>query len=158
MLDSAKQVIANLLAGNTEYVPNLLYIAYKNVEAPGTVVADPGITDSDNVLEYFSGLGNTADTDYIRAPLTLRPTVTTTSSGTTLEYVVMAPSSGTGISHELPFSVNSNSTVYAVALVCLQDPDMPADAIPLTFSYLAGDAQLMVSGNTTIGFSYNLVL
>ena len=139
-------VLANLLAGNSKYTPNYLYLEFKNTESS---VLKPDLS-SISGKAYYDTLGN--DTSYLRVPITLKPVV----DGSSIIYTTLV-SSMEPINPNVIFSAENHSRIYGVALVVAPESLDPTQDVVIAQSYL-GDNQLVVVDNQTFCFSFKLNL
>lgn len=140
-------VVANLLSGNSQYLPNYLYLEFKNTES---VVAEPDLSSVSGKVYYDTLSG---DASYLRIPITLKPTV----DGDSITYTTLV-SSTESINPEVVFSAENHSRIYAVALVVAPTPIDHTQDIVIAQSYLSGNSQLVAVDNQTFCFSFKLKL
>lgn len=152
MVTTAAEAISHLLAGDVQYVPNYLYVAFKNVATAGEHVAEDTSISTD-VLGFYNGL--TDNCDYLKIPIDIKPEVIVDEdvANYAVKYTVLVSSNDTTGVHGLPFSSDANSTVYANSLVALADTTNPDSAIAITYGHLPDNQQLIAPANTTLGFT-----
>lgn len=139
-------VISKLLAGDTRYTPNYLYLEFKNTESN---VPQPNWS-SISGKDYYDCLDS--ETSYLRVPITLKPI----SDDTSVTYTTLV-SSTEAANPEMIFSAGVHSRIYAVALVVAPvESDLTQDIV-IAQSYL-GDKQLVAVDNQTFCFSFKLNL
>ena len=138
-------VVSNLLAGNSSYMPNYLYVEFTNLDNP-TIP-----TDTDGV-EYYQALHTTTPTvGYLRIPITIKPTV----SNNRITYTVLMTSttSANGL------SFGSGSRIYGVALVSAITPTDSSNDIVFAREYFSdSNKQLVMSENQTFCFSFQVAV
>ena len=61
IVDSAYNIQANLLIGNSQYTPNYIFVEYKNVQSTSETVSDE--VQSTDTIAHYSRLAN--NTDYL---------------------------------------------------------------------------------------------
>lgn len=121
-------ITARLLRGDINYRLSMAYIEFQNVASPGDP-ADEIVFDFSDGVEYFTGLEDSPNRDYIRAPLT----VSEPSIEDGMEDVfpngnkILAYATSNGIVgvHGKPFTEAANSVVCAVAIVATPNKDDP---------------------------------
>lgn len=141
------KVVAQLLAGNSDYTPKYLYLEFANTE---NEVSIPEYTELGR--EYYDrmlpdGAG------YLRVPITITPTVTADGR---VVYTVLVTSteSVNGVS----FSATDKSKIYGVALVAAPVRDDPTQDVVFAREYFRGNKQLSVIDNQTFCFSFQLLI
>lgn len=146
--DDYTSVIANLLSGNNSYVPNYLYLEFKNTESP---VPEPDLSYKSGKA-YYDALGN--DTSYLRVPITLKPVVDNNS----VTYTTLV-SSTEPMNSNIIFSAEAHSRIYGVALVVALEDSDPTQDIVIAQNYIVDEnKQLVVVDNQTFCFSFKLNL
>ena len=131
------KVVTNLLAANSSYTPNYLYVEFTNdssVSAP---------TDTQG-KEYYDSLTTSG---YLRIPITIKPTV----SGNQITYTVLVASGSSLNSVEF----TNASRIYGVALVSAVEPNNPEKDIVFAREYFP-DKTLVLGDNQTVCFSFKL--
>lgn len=102
--DGSKTILCNLLAGNTEFRPDTLYVEFQNsADTPTTPVYT-----TDEGVEYYNNLSSPKD--YLKVPIVIKPSVSEDS--VTFSAVIAA---GTGAKNGL--TCGSTTQAYGVALV-----------------------------------------
>lgn len=129
------KVVSNLLAGNSAYTPNYLYVEYTNSDVPAAPTDTAG-------KEYYDGLS--APLGYFRVPITIKPTV---SANNKITYTVLLPAD----------MATNNAIVYGVALVSAPDPGDSTHDIVFAREYFV-DKPLALSSNQTLCFSFQLAV
>ena len=115
VLYSGADILASLLAGQGTPV-NAMYMEFKNMVT--VVPITPPAFDRTGGIAYYNGLSSSPDTDFVRLPLLINPTVASTGVNYQGNQVTFF-----GISEGLtgffgkPFTPAANSTVYGAALV-----------------------------------------
>lgn len=142
LTDKYTTVIANLLAGNQEYIPNYLYVEFTN----STV----SIPEDQTSSSYYNSLADPIG--YLRIPITIKPTV---SRDNKVTYTVLATmdTSVNGV------TFGNDSVIYGVALVAAPDPTDPAEDIVIAREYFTDPSkQLVLTSNQTFCFSFQLAI
>lgn len=101
--DGSKVILCNLLAGNTNYKPDTLYIEFQN----SSDTPEIPVYTTDAGVEYYSNLDSPKD--YLKVPIVIKPSVEDNS--VTFSAVVAA---GTG---EHGLVCGSTTQAYGAALV-----------------------------------------
>lgn len=150
-------VAAKLLAGDLDYKLATMYFEFRNLDDPDTDVDAPSYGRGDGIA-YYEGLSDSADTDYVRVPLTA---VTVTSANTTrypggnVTNAIAQTSGVTGVNGK-SFSDTVNSKVFGGALVASPDPnDASRDLIVSRFYFPAG-SQLPKLAGSQLGLNWPL--
>lgn len=120
-------IIAQLLTGATTFQVATLYLEFENGSPPAVV--EPAYVAADG-LEYYTGL--TPPKDYLRVPITLNPTITSSDAAKYAgnQATFFGITAGLVGVNGLPFSEAAGSTVYGGALVASPTPaDPTADRI-----------------------------
>lgn len=135
-------VVSNLLAGNSSFTPNYLYVEFTN----STV----SIPEDQSSADYYESL--TDPIGYLRIPITIKPTVSLDNKVT---YTVLAntTTSANGT------SFGNGSTIYGVALVCATAPDDPSKDVVFAREYFTDSSkQLVMTSNQTFCFTFQLTM
>ena len=137
-------VVSNLLAGNSSYMPNYLYVEFTNSDNPTLPTDTQGV-------EYYQALHTANPTvGYLRIPITIKPTV----SNNRITYTVLMTSttSANGL------SFGSGSRIYGVALVSSTTPSDSSTDIVFAREYFESNKQLVMSDNQTFCFSFQVAI
>lgn len=135
------KVIANLLAGNSAYMPNYLYVEFSNS-------SEPTIPTDNQGREYFDQL---SDVGYLRIPITIKPSI----SGNILKYTVLTTDK-TSANNTV---FGNDSVIYGVALVSAIDPEDPTQDIVFAREYFTDpNKQLVMTNDQIFCFSFQLAL
>jgi len=145
ILYSGADILAQVLAGNGEYAVNAMYLEFKNLAVPGTVVP-PGF-DRTGGIAYYNGLIASPDVDFIRVALMTHPDISASGAhydGNQVLFTGMTEGS-VGF-HGKIFSNAAGSAVYGAALVAA--PDLADQSKDVVFSrvYAGIGTQLKESG------------
>ena len=101
--DGSKTILCNLLAGNSEFRPDTLYVEFQN----SSDTPDVPVFTTDEGVEYYTNLESPKD--YLKVPIVIKPSVDDNSI--TFSAVIAA---GTG---EHGLDCGSNTQAYGAALV-----------------------------------------
>lgn len=154
ILYSGADVLAKLLAGQRTPV-NAMYMEFKNLAAPGDSITPPTF-DREGGISYYNGLATSPDTDFLRIPLTVNPTIESSDGVYGGNQVVFfGVSEGTAGFHGKSFLDTANSAVFGAALVAA--PDLADQSQDLVFSriYSGIDKVLKVAGHQ-IGVTWTI--
>ena len=124
ILFSGADILAKLLSGDNTFRIATMYMEFKNLASPGDPVPIPSF-DRSGGIAYYNGLLASSDLDFIRIPLQIAPTFSS-SDETTYEdnkVTFIGVSEGTVGFHGKAFGPGSNSAVYGAGLVSSPDPD-----------------------------------
>jgi hypothetical protein len=119
ILYSGADILGRLLAGQSAYAINMVYLEFKNT---GAAITPPAVSRADGIA-YYNGLSGSMDTDFLRLPLLVEPSVD--ASGADYESnqaTFFAESEGTEGFFSKPFSETASSFVFGAALVAAPDP------------------------------------
>lgn len=133
-------VVSNLLAGNSSYMPNYLYVEFSNS-------SNPTIPEDTQGRDYYDGL---TDIGYLRIPITIKPTV----SNNRITYTVLLTSTTSANS----VSFGTGSIIYGVALVSALDSSDPSKDIVFAREYFSSDKQLTMVEGQTFCFSFQVAI
>ncbi len=132
-------ILGNLVAGRSEYIPNMAYIEFVNADPAPAISVSRGDGRS-----YYAGLetsGPPLNRDYLRVPLLFSPQTEASSDDYTanrVRWVIM--SSGDAGVGGLEFSSAAASEVYGFALVAA--PDLNDRSRDLVFARVYLDTPL----------------
>ena len=140
-----KEIVSNLLAGNSRYTPNYVYLEFENTSSEVSVPADETSGKS-----YYDNLGS--DKGYLRIPIVITPAV----KNDRIMYTVLVTS--TESETDLPFSSELNSRIYGFALVSAPDPADPTKDVVFSREYLTGNKQLTATENQTLCVSFQVAI
>ncbi len=136
-----------------------MYLEFENTGSPGDPVSPPDFTrDPQEGVNYYNGLSDSADRDYLRVPLVAG----TLASSELAKFPYgnqpsfFAQTSGTAGVHGKPFSDANNSTVFGGALVSfLDETDYTRDLVLSRF-YVTVEKQMVKLPTSQIGFEWRL--
>lgn len=127
ILYSGADILGRLLAGQSEYAINTVYLEYQNTVG---VITPPAVSRADGIA-YYNGLSSSLDTDFLRLPLLVNPSVD--ASGDDYESnqaTFFAESEGLTGFFGKAFSQAASSYVFGAALVAAPDPaDQSKDVV-----------------------------
>lgn len=120
ILFSGADILSQVLLGKVDYAVATMYMEFKNGGGPVTIPA----FGRDGGIMYYSGLSGSLDRDFLRVPITINPTI---SSSDEVNYdgnqvTFFAISEGSVGRHGKPFSQGDGSVVYGAALVATPEP------------------------------------
>ena len=111
-------ILGQLVAGHSEYTPNMVYVEFQNGGTPPTVVPT-----RDGGRNYYAGLAGSPTQDYLRIPLLINAQLASTNldnfSSNLARWMLLT--GGTAGVNGLPFSAADGSQVYGFALVSAPD-------------------------------------
>lgn len=152
---SWSQILSQLLAnGNPKYRISGMYLEFANVANPGDIASVPSY-DRTRDIDYYTSLGDSADLDYLRVPLTA-VTIADKDELTSNLLTFFAMSSGVVGIHGKPFSAVDNSVVYGGALVAMTEAGDASQDIIFSTMYLPTDEQQAKDTNKQIGLEWQL--
>jgi len=154
ILYSGADVLASLLAGQNTPV-NAMYMEFKNLADPADSITPPAF-DREGGISYYNGLSSSPDTDFLRIPLTVNPTIESSDAVYAGNQVVFfGVSEGTVGFHGKSFLDTANSAVFGAALVAA--PDLTDQSQDMVFSriYSGIDKVLKVAGHQ-IGITWTI--
>jgi len=115
IVNTAYDIQAKLLAGESQYTPNYIFVEYMNVKKIGDTIPLTTVTPEDTA-DYYYSLG--ADKDYLAIPITLKPYIAEpTGDNKAAIYYSVVTSGFTEGTKGLKFSLDKNSTIYGLGLV-----------------------------------------
>lgn len=122
-------IMARVLAGQREYAINVVYMEYKNTSG---AIVPPSVTRADGI-EYYTGLSASPDTDFLRIPLLVNPTLNASEADyESNEVTFFAESEGTQGFWGKDYSQSADSHVFGAALVAA--PDLNDQSKDIVFS------------------------
>jgi len=149
VLYGGADILAKLLAGNSNYAISGLYIEYDN--AGGTPT--PPAFDRSADKSYYDGLISDPNRDYLRVSLAAAPLFTASSSDYDFNRLTfLGISDGTVGVHGKVFSSAANSTVFGAALYCAVDPSDSSQDLIYARTYSTG--ALAKAAGLSIGVSW----
>lgn len=114
ILFGGADTLARLLAGQSQYAVNAVYLEYANTAGSITIPT----YDRSGGVDYYNGLSGSADVDFLRVPLLIDPGLSSTGSDYLSNRVTfLSNSQGSVGFHGKPFEQASDSRVYGAALV-----------------------------------------
>lgn len=127
IVNTAYDVQAKLLAGDSEYTPNYVFVEYKNVESPDLKVEHTSEVSPDDTMDYYYHIGG--DCDYLAIPITLKPyTAEPTDGNKAAVYYSVVTSGFTSGVKGLPFK-SEKSVIYGLGLVTRLSDDGTKDIL-----------------------------
>jgi hypothetical protein len=150
---------ARMFQGDPNFHSMVIYVEFKNLADPATVVTNPTFSRHDG-LEYYDGLAGSPDTDYLRlfAPTPTVAVIPGYSSyfppgqGNMLVYKVVT-GGAMGV-HGRPFSAAANSKVYGAALAAAPDVDDRTQDVLISRGYYDPSAHLVKQPSGQIEITY----
>jgi hypothetical protein len=119
ILYSGADVLGRLLAGQSSYAVNMLYLEFQNTVG---AITPPAVSRADGIA-YYNGLSGSPDTDFLRLPLLVDPSVDASSDDyESNQATFFAESEGTTGFFGKAFSQSASSFVFGAALVAAPDP------------------------------------
>lgn len=119
ILYSGADILGRLLAGQSDYAINMLYLEFQNTSG---AIIPPAVSRADGIA-YYNGLSSSPDTDFLRLPLLVNPTVDASSPDyESNQATFFAESEGTAGFFGKAFSEAAASWVFGAALVVAPDP------------------------------------
>lgn len=113
-------VLARILAGDSSYVPAAMFFEFENTVGVPTV---PVPTRDEDIDYYLDTLALSATKDYVRAPLVITPSVSSSGSDYGGNQVAFfAVTAGLVGVHGKTFDYSADSKVYGVALAATPEP------------------------------------
>lgn len=142
-----KEIVSNLLAGNSNYTPNYVYLEFENTSSE---VSTP--SDETSGKSYYDDLGSTKG--YLRIPIVITPAV----KNDRIMYTVLVTS--TESETDLPFVTDDSpsSRIYGIALVSAPDPADSTKDVVFSREYLTGNKQLTATENQTLCVSFQVAI
>ncbi len=135
-----------------------MYLEYKNLADPSTVVTPPSFT-RDQGISYYSGLSSSSTVDYLRVPLSANALTNTDTESFTIAnaMTLFAMSQGSVGVNGKPFASGNNSKVYGGALVALVDEnDRTNDVVFSRFYFPTNQQRVKLSGGQ-LGLEWQIV-
>lgn len=114
IVDTSKQIQAKLLTGDSSYIPNYIFVEYRNVQDPESTVSD-AVSESETIEHYNNLLSGS---DYIAVPISIKPVYEydENTDKYTVTYSTVIAGNTEGVNGE-PFTTRSNSLIYSFGLV-----------------------------------------
>jgi len=113
-------ILARILAGDDTYAPGAMFFEYENTAGVPVV---PTPARNEGIDYYLSDLALDPDKDYIRAPLIVSPSISSSGSDYAGNQVTFfAITAGTSGIHGRSFAQANDSKVYGVALAATPTP------------------------------------
>lgn len=156
-MDDYATVVSKLLSGNPEYKAAGMYFEFQNLADPEDEVSAPSYEVSDGI-DYYLGLAESEDIDYIRVPLT----AATVSSSDADRFpggnvlTAFAQTSGTVGHHGKTYSDSVNSKVFGGALVAMPDQDDSTQDLVISRFYFDAEKQQLKLSSSQIGLAWPL--
>jgi len=147
-----------LLPGDARYRISGMYLEYRNLPGGELTPVTPPTFDRTRTIDYYAGLGDSADRDYLRVPLTSFLLSSSAEGRTNDLLTIFATSSGSTGVHGKPFSSVQASRVYGASLVAIPDPGDRTKDLLFSSVYLSGSAQPVKIQNSQIGLKWDLTL
>jgi hypothetical protein len=155
ILFEGADALAQCLVGNADYAVRVMYMEFKNLASPGDPITPP-IFDRSGGIAYYNGLSASLDTDFLRIPLTLNPTVSTSGSeyeGNQATFFGISEGT-TGFNGKL-FNESVNSAVYGAGLISA--PVIDSQASDKVFSRVyAGIDKVLKAAGYEIGVTWTI--
>ncbi len=152
-------VVSQLLAGNPEYKASVMYFEFRNLDNPDDPITAPSYGRADGI-DYYMGLSESEDTDYIRASLTA--TTVSIQSGESETFpggnvlTAFAQTSGALGVNGKTFSDSVNSKVFGGALVSSPDPEDSSRDLIISRFYFSAEKQQVKLASSQIGLAWPL--
>jgi hypothetical protein len=138
-----------------------MYFEFMNVADPDDAVTPPGFTrDAGEGVDYFDGLADDPDRDYLRVPLTAARLDISNEENFPKGNMPVFFAQTTGVTgvHGKAFSDANNSKVYGGALVAFVDKDDATQDLVFSRFYLPTDEQQVKLPTSQIGFEWEISL
>ena len=109
-------ILGKIMAGQTQYIPNMMYFEFDNSGSPPVLISDR------EGREYYAALESHPTRDYLRVPITLTPSLGPSgiNFNTNIVSYTCQESASIGVGGK-PFSAAALSVVYGLALVSATD-------------------------------------
>lgn len=146
ILFSGADILAQCLTGNAKYAVSTMYLEFMNLASPSDPIVPPAF-DRTGGIAYYNGLSGSPDTDFIRVPLTVNPSIVASGSdynGNRVTFFGMTE--GTTGFFGKPFNPGVNSAVFGAALVAAPDPDDQSQDVVFSRVYAGIDKVLKQTG------------
>lgn len=153
-------VINCLLRKGLNYGIGGMYVEFENVASPGDTVTPPDFTRGPSEgIDYYRGLADSSNRDYLRVPLIAGTLSTTDQEQFPLgnQGTFFAQTSGVQGVHGKEWSDAVNSVAFGAALVAFVDEDDASQDIVYARAYLSIDAQQPKLATSQIGFEWSHV-
>lgn len=150
-----------LLKQGLQYGIGGMFFEFENVADSDDAVSSPTVNrDPAEGVEYYNGLADSADRDYLRVPLIAGLLNSSDEvnfpNGNTPTF--FAQTTGVAGVHGKPFSDASNSKVFGGALVAFVDNDDPTRDLVLSRFYFDPAAQQVKLSTSQIGLEWQVIL
>lgn len=148
-----------LMRRGPEYGISGMYIEFENVGSPGDPVDVPSFTrEFDQGVEYYNALADSADRDYIRAPLVsaLMDSSDAAKYPRGNRLTCFAQTSGVVGVHGKPFAAGNNSVCFGGALVSFLDIADPTRDLVFSRFYLEVANQQAKLDTSQVGFEWKV--
>jgi hypothetical protein len=153
-------IASKLLAdGDTAYQVTGMYLEYENVASAGDPVSIPSFDRGEGV-DYYNGLSNSSDRDYLRVPVIATKIDSTdqTKFPQGNQMTFFAQSEGTQGVHGKPFDAANNSTLFGGVLVAKPDPkDASQDLVFARFYFPQSEQQVKLA-SSQLGVEWSIEL
>jgi len=146
ILYEGADALAQCLVGNADYAVRVMYLEFKNLATPGTPITPP-VFDRSGGIAYYNGLAGSGDTDFLRIPLTLDPTISPSGAGYLgNQATFFGISEGTVGFNGKAFNESANSAVYGAGLISAPQIDNQATDTVFARVYAGIDKVLKETG------------
>jgi hypothetical protein len=164
VLYGGADILSKLLSGAAGYHVSTMYLEYINLPSPGDPIVVPTF-DRTGGVSYYNSLASSPDTDFMRVPLQIAPTLSSSNEDLYAfnKATFIGISEGTVGFHGKPFGPASNSAVYGAALVATPSPTDQAEDIVFSRVYagevsgwseaIAKGAGIQIAATWTIQFN-----
>lgn len=127
ILYGGADILGRLLAGQADYAVNMIYLEFQNTVG---VITPPTVGREDGIA-YYNGLSSSPDTDFLRLPLLVNPSVDASEANYDSNQVTFfAESEGLTGFFGKTFDQSASSMVFGAALVAAPDPtDQSKDVV-----------------------------
>lgn len=134
IVNTAYDIQAKLLAGESEYTPNYIFVEFHNIPDTNnnnnettTTTVEVSAVSEDDTIEYYSHMGD--GMDYLAIPITLKPyTAEPTGDNKSEVYYSVVTSGMTHGVNGLPFAA-SKSIICGLGLVTRLVPNGTKDIL-----------------------------
>jgi hypothetical protein len=150
VLYGGADILAKLLAGNSNYALAGMYIEFENQAGTPT----PPAFDRSATKSYYDSLGGDPLRDYLRIPFASSPLLAPSSADYNFNRLsLFAVTSGTTGVHGKSFSSASDSTVFGAALFSSPDPTDSTQDVIYARTYSIG--AIARAANLEVGVNWN---
>lgn len=147
------------------YHISAIYFEFENVLTPETVISEATTFPKELGINYYNSFAG--DRDYLRVPLILEPTLTTSAgyedklpvSHATNQLTFFAQTSGNSGVRGIGFGSNvagKNSKIFAAALVAAPDMNDPTKDIVFARTVFPSGQQVPKEASSQIGITWNI--